>query len=393
MQCPAILSAAPSCNEYLQSGANSKSHEGSIEAEEISFVSTMNEHSINYYLSEARNSLQRKSYYGILEYVEPILSYDNKHIQALFLYARANMGLGNYAKALKAQAKAMKLVGHYSGSSYVTYSQLLIYLGRPLDAEKFLDVVLKKDPNSPSANGLIAQVYLHTGRLIQARDIIMAKIDTEPGNPRNLILLYEYYYRAHFFADAYKIANSLVEQNKPKKDQVRVPREYRKGLALRAKVVAKMNRDLGQAWRDIELFDTYNNTPANWVGILKAEIQFKMGRADKSRSILLELAAKMKEVDLLVVASLIYLENQGQSVSLSDAINNPLLDYIVKGLSNKELVEVTRLLKNFSWDYQDDGTGELRSDISNSFWIGDAIMQPRNADVNNASRKLPPEFY
>lgn len=359
--------AAPSCNEFL----SEEDTETSSQPREILFVSSLDLNSIKQYMNQARRAFSAGKYIETLDYLRPILQYNKNDIRALHLYARVLLVQGNLEKAYKTQAKALKILGEYSEKDFVTFAQILLYKKEFSLAEKYLNAVLERNPKNTFALGMLSQIYLNTQRVAEAGELITRKGEIDPDDIIYRLLMFEYFYKKERFREALDMANEIIRRHKPKSKQKLVPRSYRKGLALRAKVLAKMNFDLERAWQDIEKYDSYNQFVSNWVYVLKAEIQFKMGRADKSRALLLELVKKLKGHDPLVIAGLIHLEKQGmEDTNHGETIQDPLIQAMLKGLSPTELVEVKKLSENFDWDYLSSSEDKNEISIFNNFWFG-----------------------
>lgn len=347
---------------------------------------------VKHMMARANDEFRNKDLVSAEASLSAILDYNPDDIIALNLISKVQLMSGKIFEARRSKEKVIHLENKYNEASYVTYAQILILDSDPAKAIEYLESVLKESPKSPVALGLISKAYIMLGELTLAKSYIDEKGELGVNDPNYQILLFEYFYRlgldrSDFFKKALGVANSMEHSHKPKKDQERVPRAYRKALALKAKAMAALNNshtDLKKALADIRQYEQYNQLTSSWSLLLQAEILYKLGRMSESYDLLEKLLMNSDERDLLVLAALLHIETQGQN----KAVSNELINSKLVLLTPLELVEVLKLSQNLDWNYVAPSIEGAWSNISivNQFWYSnDSVMLPASNFVSKAT--------
>jgi hypothetical protein len=343
-------------------------------------------------MARANDEVRNRDYLQAMASLGAILEYNPEDLMALNSVVMIQTTMGQIAEARRIKEKVMAIEDKYNEASYVSYAQILILDGTPQNAIQYLTAVLEREPKHPVALGLISRVYLALGQLALAKTYIDEKGLLDINDPNYQVLLFEYYYRqgddrADFYKKSLGVAKNMQHSHKPKKDQTRIPRAYRKSLALKAKAIAALNEsksDLQHALKDMKEYESYNQFTSGWSILLQAEILFKLGRIAESRDLLVKLLSDSTQRDLLVLAALVHIETQGKNI----AIDNELINLNLAQLSPLELLEVSKLSANLNWDYiaPDIENSWFNTRIVNQFWYSrDTVLLPVSNFVAKAS--------
>ncbi|MGH1469184.1 MAG: tetratricopeptide repeat protein [Bdellovibrionales bacterium] len=295
-----------------------------------------------------------------------ILNRNPNDFRALSLRARISFSLGHLNAAERTQVEAIKAEGVYREVSHVSLAQILIARGKHKEALENLDLVLGQTPNHTTALGMKARLHLDLKEYELAYEAIMRKLDLDAYDTYALSYLVEYHYKRDQFDQALKISNRLINENKPRAGQRRIPKAYAMGLTLRAKVLTAMNGQARAALVDIyELERIYPNLHG-WLLKLKAEALFKDGEFSKAVKTLVDLIKKSHEVDVFLVAALVKIEKDSNTNSIEN-----LLGVLMKALSPKEIGLALELSRDLDWDYTPPMEVEMSPvQLRNNFWFG-----------------------
>lgn len=295
-----------------------------------------------------------------------ILNENPRDYRALSLRARVSFSLGHLNSAERSQIAAIRAEGIYREASHISLAQILIARKKYDKALENLDLVLRQNPSHTGALGMKTRLHLDLKEYEVGYDTIMRKLDLDAYDTYGLSYLVEYHYKRAQFEPALKIANRLVNENKPRRGQARIPKAYAVGLSLRAKVLTAMNGQTNAALLDIATLESIYLNLQGWALKLKAEALFKDGNFLGAMKVLVELIQKTDEVDTFLVAALVKIEREGNINSIEN-----LLGLLMKALSPKEIAEALQLSKDLDWDYVPLGEVEMTPvQLRNNFWFG-----------------------
>lgn len=321
-------------------------------------------------MKKANESYKNGKYQQAIEYLESILAIDRQDIFATSLLARNYYLVKNFNMALRLQLQVLQLEKRYNEVSYFSMAQFFLALGKKDYALKYFNEVIKNNPNHLAALGLTARIFLEKNELELAYDLIHRKLEVDPKDTHALSLFVEYFYKKGQLNQALKFAQRLVNENAPRKKQVRVPKAYRTGLALRAKVLVALGgkTNLEIALNDIKTLEPMMANVSGWVGLLKAEAFYKLGDVKQSLSVLLHGVRSSQVLDIAILAAMVKIEIGGEGLKTNF---NPVLEVAFKQLNPTEVFEVLRLSKQDSWDFVPDANIKFSPGIIiNSFWSG-----------------------
>lgn len=322
---------------------------------------------------------KERKYDEALSRLNTILRLTPNDYRALTLKAHILYRLKKLDEALNLQLKSMFIENVYHESSYILLAKIYAALNLPNKAIKAINEVIKNNPANPRALGLLARMHLIQNELEEAFIVIKEKLEVDEDDTHALSLMVEYYYKKDQLALALRVTNRLVESHKPKKGQLRVPKAYIVGLALRAKVLTAINAEPLKALKDLETLEGYFDELFPWLVKLKAEVLYKSGKVSDSQRVLRRLVNTSNEKDLSVVAALVRIEQEGDSDGKNDFLN-----LLFNALSDEEVKLTLMLAKEMDWDYfptDDDETQSSRF-LVNTFW-----SSLYNMPVNNFTRK------
>ncbi len=318
---------------------------------------------------KANKNYDQGQYNKAIVNLKSILAHDEDDVIALSLLSRSYFSLGFLKGAEKHQKKVLLKETDYREASYLAMAQIFIAKSKDDLADVFLSAVLKVNPKNPFALGLMVRKLLNQNKLEEAEPYLDQKGLLDPNELNYLSLESEFNFRAKNFVEALKFANQLVKfkDHKPEANQTRIPKAYRVSLLLKAKILAQIPDQAIDALKILDEYQSHINYSQSWVSLLKAEILFKLERFGESKNILIEILKYSEQVDLLVIAALIRIENKGFKVP-----STTLLQDIFKKLTHEEILEVVTLSKQDDWDYlpghiHNRPPGSL---VLNNFWFG-----------------------
>lgn len=324
-----------------------------------------NTENISHLMKNAKTSFSLRDYQESKSFLNKILDYDSEDYRALSLLSKIYYNEGDLELARTTLLKSIEFEPKFSEPSYYSMIQILQALDRKDDVITYAQFILEKNPTSASVLGILAGVYMFQNKFELANEILERKKALDPNEPHYLRLRAEYFLRREEPKLALSFANQLVNNHTPRKNQVRVPNSYRIGLILRSKIFILLER-YDEAMRDIQKAEGFFTITSNWIVLIKAEINFKMGQIIASRGILINLINKSPELDLDVMAALVSIENEGQNTK-----KNPMLEQIFSSLSHQQALKVLELSRENNWIYRPPSEAGPRDyKITNSFWRG-----------------------